>query len=721
MINIQKTESDIITLSIENKDGDVNVINEKFLTHFETLVEEITRDDSTKGLIFTSAKKDFLVGADLDFFISAENPLDIYKLSRRLQKNLRSLEKWGKPVVAAINGSALGGGFELALACHYRVVINHHSIKLGLPEVTLGLMPGGGGTQRLPRLIGIEKSLPYLLKGKSVSPQKAREQGLVHALAENQSELIEKAKAFIEQFNSSEIDHEKKATADPHSPRGKAGQNLFAAMTASLSYPGATKAPLKILSSVYEGMLVPLERGCEIEARYFAELAHSPQSNNMIRTLFYGVNNCKKQFSSFTESAAPFKKVGIIGGGIMGSGIAGACVSEGIEVVIKDLDLTGAEFSKNNVSQKFNKLIKRGVLTEEQKERALGLVSTTDSFEDFSTCDLIIEATYEDSELKKSIFKELAPFCREDVVVASNTSSLPIINLMSEDYKPENFLGIHFFSPVEQMPLVEVIKTSKSDRDTLFRVLKFVKDLSKVPIIVNDSFGFFTTRVFTRYIVEAVHALYQGHCATIIENAGRDLGFPLGPLEIADEVSLNLIRSILGEKAKINGVDGLTDISEKNTYIVANSLISKHSRLGKKSKKGFYDYPAKESKLLSEETKRYRNSEVQIGLEQMKERLLFIQIKEALSCLEEGILSSATEGDVASLLGWGFPPELGGVFTYCNEIGLQETLDKLLELEKDYGPRFSPPKVLKSLLNKNYEIIHDADEFFKPIATIEES
>lgn len=718
MINIQKTENNILTLSIESKDSSPNLINEAFLTHLETLVEEITRDEGTIGVIITSAHKEFLLGGDLDMFRTKNSASEIYNLSRKLQKILRKLETWGKPVVAAINGSALGGGLELALSCHHRIAINHKSIRLGLPEVKIGLMPGGGGTQRLIRLIGIEKALPLLLKGTHLTPSKAKEIGIIDALADNLEELLEKAKAFIEQNPESKQKWDQEILMkDPHSPKEVMGYSFFSIASSMVDrdFSSQGSGPQKILSAVYEGSLVPIEQACKIEAIYFAELFQTQSSKAMMQTLFYGVQKCKKKGNHLTDNAESIKTIGIIGAGIMGRGIAQVAAQLGIEVLLKDKDLTTAEMGINTISKSIDKEIVRATLEADSKQTILNQIKSVDKFEDLLGCDLIIEATPENLSLKKNLFKELEEVIGSETILATNTSSLPL-SLITEGMEfPERVIGLHFFSPVPRMSLVEIIKAKKTNQLTLIRSLKLIKALNKVPIIVRDGLGFFTTRVFTKYITEAVLALSEGCSPALIENAGRTLGFPMGPLEIADEVSLDLIRSLLEEKARLEKVDAFSEISEKKTQEIIIRFINKFERLGKKNKKGFYDYATDGSKKIAHQTYQeaentLKSDQQALTMECLKDRLFYIQLVETMKCYEEGILNTAHEGDVASILGWGFPAYTGGIVSACHKEGNQVLLDTLNSLEEKWGERFTPPKILKTLINKNYDSLHEARE-----------
>lgn len=735
MINILKTEDNILTLALDGKDGQPNLISEAFLTHLETLIEEITRDNSTQGLIFTSQRQDFLSGADLGLFQSKENSEEFYKISRRLQTILRKLELWDRPVVAAINGHALGGGLELALSCNYRIALNSKTLRIGLPEVKIGLMPGGGGTQRLPRLIGIEKALPLLLEGKALRVSQARAIGLIDEVADNLEELIQKARAFIEQHPQCQQPWDQKSPKkkdDPYIPNSVDGYNFFTVASSLLekNFRGSGKGPQKILSAVYEGSLLPLEQACEVEANYFSEILSTKSSQKMLDTLFYGLNKCKNKGRSLIEETKPITKVGVIGAGIMGQGIAQVCAKYGIEVLLMDKDLTTAEMGLNQVSKKIEKEVKREHLTEEEAKTILSRIKSVTEFVELAPCEIIIEAATENLELKRKIFSSLEEQLSEDVVLATNTSSLPIHEVTKDLKQPERVLGLHFFSPVPRMALVEVIKPKLCNQPSLLKGMKLVHQLKKTPIIVRDGLGFFTTRVFMRYITEALLMLAEGVSPAIIENAGRHLGFPLGPLEIADEVSLELIRNLLEEKARLENIHTFKDESLNRSREIVTRFITKHERLGKKNKKGFYDFTPEGSKKLSSftyneakyyEDKRDITEELKIATyPEVRERLKYIQIIETLKCYEEGILNTAHEGDVASILGWGYPSHTGGIVKDCEKEGHQELMNRLMRMQKDWGERFSPPKILKTLLNRGYESFYEAREIFSNPLLVEE-
>lgn len=715
MINLQQMDGNITCLSFESRETSVNLITEPFLSHLETLIEEIIRNKDTQGIIFTSGKKDFLLGADLNLFLDDKDPVEIYQLSRRLQKIFRELETWGKPVVSALSGSALGAGMELALACHYRVAINHRSIVFGFPEVKIGLMPGGGGSQRLMRLIGIEKALPLLMKGSKLDPVRAKELGLVDSLVETKNELLEKAVAFIQQNpNRKQFWEDQEKWQDPLCPLRPAGQKYFMEMAVKVQkdYLGHGVGPQKILSCLYEGSLLGLESACQIEAQSFSELFKLESSQKMIQTLFFGVSRCRSIGQKKIQEHPPIHSVGIIGAGLMGRGIAHTAASTGHKVHLLDKDISTAEMGRNLISKELDKLILASDLSTDGKSHTMEQIKATDDWEELSKCDIIIEAIDENVEHKREVYKKLEEVLTKDKVIITNTSSLPLEVLNKEMENPDRLVGLHFFAPVLDSPLVEIVKAKVSSQKSLVSALKLANTLQKVPIVVRDGYGFFTTRVMVCYISEAILCLNEGIPAALIENAGIALGLPIGPLALADNMSLSTIDSLLREKLKVTRRELEPGSDEHLVLGVLEKFLHRHLRLGVRSKKGFYDYE-EEGHHLSELTKSYekeKDRENPVSLEDIKNRLMNIQLVETMKCFEEGVLNTAHEGDVASILGWGFPPETGGIVSNCHKLGNEKLLEELNKMSIRWGERFSAPKILKTLINKNFNSLHEARE-----------
>ncbi len=715
MINLQQIEGNITCLSFENRERDLNLFTESFLSHLETLIEEIIRDKSTQGIIFTSSKNDFHSGTDLTLFLEHKTPQEIFKFLMRLQKVFREIERWGKPVVSAISGSVLGCGLELALSSDYRVAINHHSISLGFPEIKLGLMPGAGGCQRLLRLIGPDKALTLLLSGEKLNPKQARAIGLIDLLVETKSELIESSIAFIEQNQEkNQIAPNKKFWHNQYSPLYFQGQKFFSEWSAKIQrdYRGQGLGAQRILSCLYEGSLLDLEPACKIEAQSFAELFKAETSQRMIKTLFFGVNRCKELGKSFIEKHDSIESVAIIGSGVMGVQIAQAMILRGINAYLVDRDLTTAEIERNQILKNIESLTAQEGLDKSVTIHAKERIKAVATIGDVKDCHIFIEAVDELVETKKLLYQSLEECIDDEKIIISNTSSLPL-ELLSQGMKvPERLVGLHFFAPATTEPLVEIVKSKITSQKALISALKLANQLDKTPIVVRDSHGFFTTRVMVSYILEAILCLKEGIPAPIIENAGRMLGFPVGPLELADKTSLTMISALLKEKIKVTGKELDSESDEYTVLEVLEKIILKHKELDKKGVPSFYDYH-KDKKILSELTKSYtqRNGpEKNISIEDIKKRLINIQLVETMKCYEEGVLNTAHEGDVASLLGWGFPAETGGIVSHCHQYGNEKLLEELSKMSSQWGSRFLPPKILKTLINKNYQSLHEARE-----------
>lgn len=687
-----KIENTIVVLTINVHDRPMNVISEGFLKSLEETVHEyFEKENSYTGFIITSSRPEFLAGADLDLLKDVKTVDECLAVTKRLHRCFRLIEKSKKPVVAAVNGVALGGGLELALACHAIIALDDKKVKLGLPEVTLGLLPGGGGTQRLPRLIGFEAAIPLLTQGTTLAPKKALELGIVHKLAANSEELMKFAADYIQvtpnPVNPWDSDKFKLPGAPIQSPRGYQFFPGSAAMLVDktwLNYP----APQNILKCVYEGLQLPFDTALEIEQKYFAELVVSPVAKNMMRTLFYSINECKKGKGRPDLPKIKVKKVGILGAGMMGSGIAYASAKAGMDVVLKDVSQEAADKGKSYSEKILSK-------TGENPEAVLSKITATTSVQHMKDCDLIIEAVIEDRKIKKAVTEETEAVISEKCIYSSNTSTLPITGLAEYSKRKKNFIGLHFFSPVDKMPLVEIILGKETGPEALALCLDYVAQIGKTPIVVNDSRGFYTSRVFTSYITEGISALVEGISPALIENAGKACGMPVGPLSVADEVSLDLVYHILKQTIEDVGPQGV----DQNTYKLATTFVTELGRLGRKSGKGFYEYPQDGRKFLSPElAKLYPVKKADYTLEDMKLRLLTRQALETYRCYDEAVLRSPEEADVGSILGWGFPAYTGGTLSYIDFRGHEQFIKDCQRFEKELGDRF---KVPESLLKRN--------------------
>ncbi len=701
MINYIQDENNIVTLSFNMTESPVNVINEGSMLAFGEALEKALADTNVKGIVLTSSKKEFLVGADLNMIIHIKTAVEIQNAANRLHQLFRRMETGGKPVVAAINGSALGGGYEFCLACHYRIAVNNSKIEIGLPEVMLGLLPGGGGTQRLPRLIGIQESLRPLMEGQKVRPQQALQNKMVDALVNSQEELIPAAKEWILKTGNHIQPWDKKEFKIPGGGVNTPNNAMVLAGAAGLlrkktfgNYP----APIAILNCVYEGLQLPFDRALQMEARYFAQCVMSDVAKNMIRTLFFSMNDANKGIAR-PKNVPPIeiKKIGILGAGMMGAGIAYVSANAGLEVVLKDVTLEAAGNGKKYSHKLLSEKVSKGRMTKEKSEEILSRIQCTESSGDLSGCDLVIEAVFENRELKAKVIQETELAMDINGVFASNTSTLPITGLATASSRPQNFIGLHFFSPVDKMPLVEIIKGKKSSDYAIAMCVDYVRKIKKTPIVVNDSRGFFTSRVFSTYLFEGFEMLAEGIKPSSIENIAKAAGMPIGPLAVADEVSIELAYKINKQTEADTGVK-----NESRAVFVINKFIEELGRPGKKAGKGFYDYPAGEKKILWPQlSQQFPISENQPSSEIIKKRLLHIQALETVRCLEEKVITTGKDGDLGSILGIGFPPHTGGALSYIDSIGVKKFVFECEQFTRKFGNRFRPSKKLRDMAQRD--------------------
>jgi 3-hydroxyacyl-CoA dehydrogenase / enoyl-CoA hydratase / 3-hydroxybutyryl-CoA epimerase len=701
MIHFNKNEDGIAILSFNQPNSAVNVINEATMSGFEKLLNEIIADTGIKGVILTSSKKDFMVGADLNMIVGVNSAREIMDAANRLHTIMRKMETGGKPFVAAINGTALGGGFEFCLACHYRIAINNPKIQIGLPEVLLGLLPGGGGTQRLPRLIGIQNAMRPLLEGQKLRPEEAKSLGMIDELVNSPEELISAAKKWIlEKGNNVQLwdsGNFKIPGGDVKHPNSTMVFAGTAGLIRKKTY-GNYPAPFEILACVFEGLQLPFDKALKLEARHFAKCVMSDVSKNMIRTLFFHLNDANKGIArpkGYDKNL--IEKVGILGAGMMGAGIAYVSAVNGINVILKDISVEAAEKGKDYSRKLLSERIAKGRMTKEKMEEILNRIHTTDSSESLSGCNLVIEAVFEDRELKAKVTQETEAAIQNNFVFASNTSTLPITGLAEASSKPKNFIGLHFFSPVEKMPLVEIIMGKKTSDFALALCIDYVMAIKKTPIVVNDSRGFFTSRVFSTYLFEGFEMLAEGIRPALIENAGKMAGMPVGPLAVADEVSIELAYKINKQTEKDTGKK-----DDSKAVEVINRFVEEFNRLGKKAGKGFYEYPADSKKYLWPQLSEYFPPlEKQPDVEELKKRFLYRQAIETARCLEEKVLRTPQDGDIGSIMGIGFPPYTGGAISFIEWVGTENFIKECNRLKKLYGTRFAAPKSIKKMNKEN--------------------
>ena len=702
-IQFQKNADNIAILTLDSPQQSTNTMNADFRAALTETVEKLRADENIIGIVFQSAKKTFFAGGDLDELIQAkpEHATEFFNMIEDMKAKLRYIETRGIPVVAAINGTALGGGWELALCCHHRIALNNVKSTFGLPEVTLGLLPGGGGIVRMTRLLGIQTALPYLMEGKQFGIEKAVLLGLIHDTAENEKELLDKAISWIksnpQSQQSFDIKGYKIPGGTPASPQVAQLISIAPAMLRDKA-KGCYPAPEAILATVVESAQVNVDTALTIESRAFTYLATGQVSKNMIGTFWHGLNAIKSGASrpqNIAQSKA--SKVGVLGAGMMGAGIAYATANKGITVVLKDISIENAEKGKAYSQKLLDKKVTQGQLTPEKRDQILNLITATANANGLRGCDLIIEAVFENSELKAKVTQEAENFLADGGIMASNTSTLPISDLAKASKNEANFIGLHFFSPVDKMKLVEIIKGENTSAETLAKAFDFVLQIGKTPIVVNDSRGFFTSRVFFTFVEEGIRLLAEGVHPARIEMAALKAGMPVGPLAIQDEVSLTLSEHVANEarKANPNKNDSLTSAEE-----VIHTMIHNFNRKGKALGAGFYEYPKDAKKHLWEGLS-YWQKEVEISEQEMIDRFLFIQALETLRCLEEGVLTSTIDGNIGSIFGIGFPAWTGGALQFLNQYGLSKALTRANVLKSKYGVRFKAPQILIDKVKNN--------------------
>ena len=696
-VKFEKDAQGVVTLTLDMPGRSMNVLNEQLTGPFLDAITRIEGDASITGVILTSGKKEFLAGADIEGLFKITDPKDAFALAEQFKAMLRRLEKCGRPVVAALNGTALGGGLELALACHYRIALNNPKAKFGLPEVKLGVLPGGGGTQRLPRLIGIQPALPLMLEGKELRADAAVKQGIIHELAETPEEMMAKAKAWIS-ANPKAVQpwDDKKFKwpgGDSKSPANAQVWAIAPSMASAKSY-GNYPAVTNIMSCVFEGGITDFDTGCRVESRYFAELVVGQVSKNMIGTLWFQLNGINKGGSrpeGFERSSV--KKLGILGAGMMGAGIAYVSAKVGIEVVLLDAKQEFADKGKAYSEGLLDKAIKKGRETAEGKAALLSRITATTDYALLKGCDLVIEAVFEDRNIKADVTQKAEAMLGKDAVFASNTSTLPITGLAEASARPKNFIGLHFFSPVDKMPLVEIIVGKKTSKETLAKGFDYVQQIKKTPIVVNDSRGFYTSRCFATYPMEGMTLLAEGQHPRSIEVAGLQAGMPVGPLAVQDEVSLSLSLHVLEQTRKDLAAEG-KQAPEHPGVAVVEKMVKALDRPGKKAGKGFYDYPAGGQKHLWSGLAEQFPLREQLPQRELIDRLMFAQANEAAKCYAEKVVESVADTNIGSIFGWGFAPFQGGALQFINAYGVQNFVKRSRELAKRYGERFKPAPIL---------------------------
>lgn len=704
MIRYKKDINNIVTLTLDMANRKVNIINHEIGKAFFPVLDHLKKEKakgSLRGVILTSGKKSFLAGGDLDYIFNNESREEIFDYSQTLKHFFRELESPGVPVVAAINGTALGAGFEMALACHHRIVINDPTIRLGLPEASLGMMPGSGGVIRLMWILGIERAFHILAGGKNHTPEEAFKAGIIDELADDEGDMMEKANCWLLKTQEGRRSWDKKEGKIP----GGTARDMEVANTIRVLGAQLTKqtynnysAPQAILNTLFEGSKVDFDTACRIESRYFTKLVLQKESKNMTKVFWYDFNAIKagdnrpKGFGKFRP-----KKVGIVGAGLMGSGIAYSCIEHGMEVVLKDVSKAIADRGKEYSEKKLTALVAAQKLSEKEKINLLKKITTTEQSEDFENCDLVIESVFENQMVKSKVTKEAEIHMDEYAFLATNTVSIPITKLAEFAERPANYVGLHFFAPVEDVPLVEIVKGKKTSDETVARAFDFVKKIRKIPIIVKDSWGFYASRVLNTYILEGLIMLEEGYAPELIENLGIQAGMPKGALAFADDLSMKMILSYENQAATNYGPKYI----QHPAVDVLHKMIDEIGRHGRSQKAGFYDYKSEENRRLWPGLKdHFPTLKTNYDRGEIIERFMFAQVIEAVWCLQERIIQSVPEANLGSVYGWGFPSFKGGVLQYINDYGLKEFVERCMLFEKAHGPRFKVPKLLIEKMEK---------------------
>ncbi len=697
-IQYLKNDDGIIILTLDSPNQSANTMNGDFRVALENIVSKLKSETSITGIIFRSAKKTFFAGGDLDELIQArlEDATPFFEMIQKMKAEFRYIETLGVPVVAALNGTALGGGWEIALGCHARIALNDPKTKFGLPEVTLGLLPGGGGIVRMVRLLGLQNAFPFLMEGKQFGVDKAKSLGLIQDIAETPEELMDKAIAWVKEHPKSQQPFDVKGYKIPGGdPKTPAVAQMLAIAPAMLrdKTKGCYPAPEAIMAAAVEGAQVDVDTALTIESRYFTYLATGQVSKNMIGTFWHGMNAIKAGASRPKDVAKwQASKVGVLGAGMMGAGIAYSTAIKGVPVVLKDVSVENAEKGKAYSQKLLDKKVSQGRMTAEKRDQVLSLITATASAEDLKGCDLIIEAVFENQELKAKVTQEAEAFLAEGGVMASNTSTLPITGLANASKDQANFIGLHFFSPVDKMQLVEIIKGKNTSAETLAKAYDYVQQIGKIPIVVNDSRGFFTSRVFGTFVQEGLRLLHEGIHPARIEMAALKAGMPVGPLAIQDEVALTLSEHVANETRKALQAEG-KDLPRSGADDVIETMIHTFNRKGKAAGAGFYDYPEGGKKHLWEGLSHWKK-DVDISEQEMIDRFLFVQALDTLRCYEENVLESVIDANIGSIFGIGFAPWTGGAIQFLNQYGLEQAEQRANQLEAKYGERFKAPQRL---------------------------
>ncbi|MCN9241594.1 3-hydroxyacyl-CoA dehydrogenase NAD-binding domain-containing protein [Streptomyces sp. RY43-2] len=705
-IRWERDDTGIVTLVLDDPNQSANTMNQAFKESIAAIAERAEAEkDSIRGIVYTSAKKTFFAGGDLKDMmkVGPEEAQQVFETGMAIKHALRRIETLGKPVVAALNGAALGGGYEIALASHHRIALDAPGSKIGLPEVTLGLLPAGGGVTRTVRLMGIADALlKVLLQGTQYAPRRALDNGLVDELAATREEMLAKARAFIDANPESQQPWDKPGYripgGTPSNPKFAANLPAFPANLRKQLNGAPYPAPRNILAAAVEGSQVDFETAQTIEARYFTELVTGQTAKNMIQAFFFdlqAVNSGANRPQGIEPRTV--RKVAVLGAGMMGAGIAYSCARAGIEVMLKDVSPEAAAQGKAYSEKLCAKAVAKGRTTQEKADALLARITPTAEAADLAGCDAVIEAVFEDPALKHKVFQEIEHIVEPDALLCSNTSTLPITALAEGVERQSDFIGLHFFSPVDKMPLVEIIKGERTGEEALARAFDLVRQINKTPIVVNDSRGFFTSRVIGHFINEGVAMVGEGIEPASVEQAAAQAGYPAKVLSLMDDLTLTLPRKIRNETKRAVEEAGGTWTAHPAEAVI-DRMVDEFGRPGRSGGAGFYEYgeDGKRGLLWPGLREHFTEPGHEIPFEDMQERMLFSEALDTVRLLEEGVLTSVADANIGSIFGIGFPGWTGGVLQYINgyEGGLAGFVARARELAERYGERFTPPALL---------------------------
>ncbi|WP_216913214.1 3-hydroxyacyl-CoA dehydrogenase NAD-binding domain-containing protein [Nocardia noduli] len=719
-------EVGVCTLTMDDQGATVNAVGGRFMADLAAAIARVVADDTAKGILLVSGKDGFVAGGDLKEMDNGKarlsttlTPAQRLDLQQSLSNALRTLETLGKPVAVVINGVAAGAGLELALACHYRVAIDDRGVLLGLPESQVGLIPGSGGTQRLPRLIGVEKAVPLMLQGTLVPAAKAKELGIVHAVLPR-AEARAEARRWLLEDGDPVQPWDKKGFAVPGglpTTSPNVGRVFFLGNTVTRAKTfGNSPAQTAILAAVWEGIRLPFDTAVRLEGKYFQRIFEDPTSKAIIRTMFVSKKSADKLSARPAGiPKADIKRLGIAGAGTMGAGIALAAAKAGLQVVLLDSTEDKALAGKSYAEKRLNRDVEKGRSTPEKRDAILGRIEATADFSGFGDVDFVVEAVFESESVKREVYAEIEKHLPRGVVLASNTSALPITGLADLTGRAEKFVGTHFFSPAERMPLVEIIRGRATSDETLAHALDLAQILRKTPIVVNDSWGFFTSRFIGSFLTESMRMVQEGVLPALVENGARMLGMPQGALTVADAVGLDVGRAPLIAKVRADENAAATD------YELGAYMVGKYDRLGRKNGKGFYDYQADGSKRLwAGLSEAIPPLAEQPSIGEVKSRILYAQLAEGARAFAEGVLLGPADGDLGATLGVGFPAHLGGPFVAMDQIGIAEVVAELDRLRGAHGEKFAVPDLLRRMA-ENGQSFYGANAVVSPGATGEVS